>query len=98
MLAQCLSSVQWIVGNMTPQRVVLQAKQFRGSHAGQAGAFDDMLQTWGIPKSYDHVVLRDNTKNMIKAMNDAGHRSLWCAAHNPPLAVNKVFFGSGKCY
>ncbi|XP_067312623.1 zinc finger BED domain-containing protein 4-like [Pseudorasbora parva] len=36
-----------------------------------ADAFDGMLQTWCIPKTSVHVVLRDNAKNMIKGMNDA---------------------------
>ncbi|KAI2645826.1 Zinc finger BED domain-containing protein 4 [Labeo rohita] len=48
-----------------------------------------MLQTWGIPKTSVHVVLRDNAKNMIKAMNDTGLPSLPCVAHTLQLAVHK---------
>ena len=41
----------------------LRAKHFRGAHtsAAIAGMFDDMLQTWGIPESSVHVVLRDQS-------------------------------------
>ncbi|XP_067303799.1 zinc finger BED domain-containing protein 4-like [Pseudorasbora parva] len=65
---------QWIDESFMPQRAILHAKQFRGSHTSQAIAhvFEEMLQTWGIPKTSVHVVLRDNAKNMIKAMNNAG--------------------------
>ncbi|XP_070399081.1 zinc finger BED domain-containing protein 4-like isoform X1 [Nothobranchius furzeri] len=48
-----------------------------------------MLQTWGIPKTSVHVVLCDNAKNMIKAMNDAGLPSLPCFAHTLQLAVHE---------
>ncbi|KAL0188436.1 hypothetical protein M9458_015535 [Cirrhinus mrigala] len=82
---------QWIDESFTPQRAVLHAKQFRGSHTSQAIAhvFEEMLQTWGIPKTSVHVVLRDNAKNMIKAMNDAGLPSLPCVAHTLQLAVHE---------
>ncbi|XP_023662393.2 zinc finger BED domain-containing protein 4-like [Paramormyrops kingsleyae] len=82
---------QWIDESFTPQRAILHAKQFRGSHTSQAIAhvFEEMLQTWGIPKTSVHVVLRDNAKNMIKAMNDAGLPSLPCVAHTLQLAVHE---------
>ncbi|KAL1252259.1 hypothetical protein QQF64_020055 [Cirrhinus molitorella] len=59
---------QWIDESFTPQRAILHAKQFRGSHTSQAIAhvFEEMLQTWGIPKTSVHVVLRDNAKNMSR--------------------------------
>lgn len=58
------------------------------SHA-IGGAFDEMLQTRGIKKCSIHVVLRDNTKNMIKA-SDAGPASLPCVAHSLELAGNEM--------
>ncbi|XP_049894754.1 zinc finger BED domain-containing protein 4-like [Epinephelus moara] len=48
-----------------------------------------MLQTWGIPKTSVHVVLRDNARNMIKAMNDAELPSLTCTAHTLQLVVHE---------
>ncbi|KAK0140202.1 hypothetical protein N1851_022856 [Merluccius polli] len=54
-----------------------------------AVVFDDMLKTWGLPKSAAHVVLRDNAKNMIKSMSDGGLPSLPCVTHTHQLAVNE---------
>ncbi|KAK0142029.1 Zinc finger BED domain-containing protein 4 [Merluccius polli] len=84
-------TVQWLDNEFTLRQATLQAKPFRGSHTSQAiaGAFDGMLQTWGIPKTSVHVVLRDNAKNMIKGMNDAGLPSLPCAAHTLQLVVHE---------
>ncbi|XP_021170026.2 zinc finger BED domain-containing protein 4 [Fundulus heteroclitus] len=48
-----------------------------------------MLRKWGVPKTLIHVVLRDNAKNMIKAMTDAGLQSLPCFAHTLQLVVNE---------
>lgn len=69
----------WIA--FTIHHITLQAEPYRGSHTSQAIAniSEDMLQIWGIPKSSVHVVLRDNVKNMIKTMADAGFSSLPCA-------------------
>lgn len=84
-------TAHWISEDFPPLQVVLHARQLRGSHTSQAiaGAFDEMLQTWGINKSSVHVVLRDNARNMIKAMDDAGIASLPCVAHTLQLAVNE---------
>ncbi|XP_051809821.1 zinc finger BED domain-containing protein 4-like [Acanthochromis polyacanthus] len=73
------------------QKAILHAKQFRGSHTGQAIAdeFDVMLQTWAINKSAVHVVLRDNAKNMVKAMRDVELLILPCVAHTLQLAVKE---------
>ncbi|XP_038160178.1 zinc finger BED domain-containing protein 4-like [Cyprinodon tularosa] len=84
-------TAQWVDKDFTLQRAVLHAKQFRGSHTSQAIAdvFDEMLRKWGVPKTLIHVVLRDNAKNMIKAMTDAGLQSLPCFAHTLQLVVNE---------
>ncbi|XP_038157148.1 zinc finger BED domain-containing protein 4-like [Cyprinodon tularosa] len=84
-------TAQWVDKDFTLQRAVLHAKQFRGSHTSQAieDVFDEMLRKWGVPKTLIHVVLRDNAKNMIKAMTDAGFQSLPCFAHTLQLVVNE---------
>lgn len=85
-------TTQWINDDeFTRHQVTLHAKPFRGSHTSQAiaGAFNSMLQTWGIPKTSVHIVLRDNAKNMIKAMSDAELPSLPCTAHTLQLAVHE---------
>ncbi|XP_070847165.1 zinc finger BED domain-containing protein 4-like [Chaetodon trifascialis] len=84
-------TAHWIGEDFTRKNAILHAKQFRGSHTGTAIAcvFEEKLETWGIPKSSVHVVVRDSAKNMIKAMNEAGLPSLSCVAHTFQLAVNE---------
>ena len=71
--------------------VVLQCQEFPGSHTAEAlaAAFREMFRSWGIPTEKVHVILRDNAKNMVKAMKDAGVPSLPCMAHTLQLVVNK---------
>lgn len=47
-----------------------------------------MLTEWRIRKENVHVVLRDNARNMVKAMEECGVRSLGCMAHLGQLAVH----------
>lgn len=56
----------------------------------QCQAFDTMLAQWSITKDKVHVVLRDNARNMIKAMEECGLASLGCMAHTLQLAVNEA--------
>ncbi|XP_047222504.1 zinc finger BED domain-containing protein 4-like [Girardinichthys multiradiatus] len=49
-----------------------------------------MFQTWHIPKDKIHVILRDNARNMVKAMIDAGLPSLGCMAHTLQLAIHEA--------
>lgn len=53
-------------------------------------AFKDMLQHWNITKQMVHVVLRDNARNMAKALDDCGINSLGCMAHTLELAINEA--------
>ncbi|XP_073331910.1 zinc finger BED domain-containing protein 4-like [Pagrus major] len=84
-------TAQWLDEEFIRHHVTLHAKSFRGSHTSQsiAGAFDSMLQTWNIPKTSVHAVLRDNARNMIKAMSDAELPSLPCPAHTLQLVVHE---------
>ncbi|XP_073694469.1 zinc finger BED domain-containing protein 4-like [Garra rufa] len=76
-------TTQWINENFELKRAVLHAQKFAGSHTGVAiaGAFDCMFATWKIKKDNVHVVLRDNARNMQKAMEECGVKSLGCMAH-----------------
>ena len=47
-----------------------------------------MLEGWGIGKQQIHLVIRDNTANMVKAMQDAGYPDLVCFAHTLQLIVH----------
>lgn len=84
-------TAQWIDANFTLHQVMLHAKKFQGSHTGQAirSILEEMLDTWAIPKSSVHVVVRDNGRNMIKGVQDAGLQSLSCVAHTLQLAVSE---------
>ncbi|XP_025752745.1 zinc finger BED domain-containing protein 4-like [Oreochromis niloticus] len=83
-------TAQWIDEEFVCHQVTLHAKSFRGSHTSQTcNGFDSMLQTWDIPKMSVHVVLRDNARNMIKAMSDAELPSLPCTAHTLQLVVHE---------
>uniref|UniRef100_A0A8C5LQ09 BED-type domain-containing protein n=1 Tax=Leptobrachium leishanense TaxID=445787 RepID=A0A8C5LQ09_9ANUR len=84
-------TAQWIDADFKIQNILLNAQEFLGSHtaAAIAGALTNMLQTWQIEKDKVHVVLRDNARNMAKAMEDCGLKSLPCMAHTLQLAVHE---------
>ncbi|KAJ4939549.1 hypothetical protein JOQ06_028997 [Pogonophryne albipinna] len=48
-----------------------------------------MLNSWGIDKPRVHVILRDNARNMVKAMDDLEVKSVGCVAHTLQLAVHE---------
>lgn len=54
--------------------------------AAISDALSTMLDTWHIEKANVHVIVRDNARNMIKAMEDSGLNSM---AHTLQLAVNE---------
>ncbi|KAJ3602935.1 hypothetical protein NHX12_030679 [Muraenolepis orangiensis] len=84
-------TAQWIDADFQLRNVILHSQEFPGSHtaAALATAFENMFQTWNIPKEKVHVILRDNARNMVKAMKDAGWQSLGCMAHTLQLAVHE---------
>ena len=84
-------TAQWIDDNFEMRRAVLHAQEFAGSHTGTAiaSAFDCMFAQWKIPKENVHVVLRDNARNMQKAMDECGVKSVGCMAHTLQLAVHE---------
>ncbi|KAJ3607293.1 hypothetical protein NHX12_025603 [Muraenolepis orangiensis] len=84
-------TAQWIDADFQLRNVILHSQEFPGSHTAAAlvTAFENMFQTWNIPKEKVHVILRDNARNMVKAMKDAGWQSLGCMAHTLQLAVHE---------
>ena len=84
-------TAQFIDENYVLKRVVLHSQECAGSHTvvAIAEAFKGMFQAWGVPKTKVHVILRDNARNMEKAMKDAGYPSLPCMAHTLQLVVNE---------
>ena len=84
-------TVHWLDASYSPHSAMLQAKNFHGSHTGDAisAAIKAMLDQWHIPLTKVHVILRDNASNMKKAMATMGMRSLGCFAHTLQLVVNE---------
>jgi len=70
---------------------VLQTSHLPGSHT--AALIKDticrMLDSWNLASKV-HVVLRDNAKNVTKAMDDAQIKSLGCTAHTLQLALKEA--------
>ncbi|KAI2647742.1 Zinc finger BED domain-containing protein 4 [Labeo rohita] len=62
--------------------------KFTGSHTSLAisQAFTDMLDRWKIDRSRVHTVVRDNARNLAKAVTDSNIMSLPCMAHSLQLA------------
>ncbi|XP_049326832.1 zinc finger BED domain-containing protein 4-like [Astyanax mexicanus] len=87
-------TAQWIDNNFELQKAVLHAKECSGSHTSSAlsMAFENMFETWKISKENIHVVLRDNARNIAKAMVECGVPSLPCMAHTLQLAVHDGVF------
>ncbi|KAJ8332474.1 hypothetical protein SKAU_G00426470 [Synaphobranchus kaupii] len=84
-------TAQWIDENFELKKAVLHSQECQGSHtaAAIASAFEGMFGKWKIPKEKAHVVVRDNARNMSKAVVEFGVPSLPCMAHTLQLAVNQ---------
>ena len=85
-------TAQWLDEDFNLQKATLHAQECPGSHTAAmiCQAFNTMLANWNITKDQVHVVLRDNARNMIKAMDECGLASLGCVAHTLQLAVNEA--------
>nr|XP_054604940.1 zinc finger BED domain-containing protein 4-like [Nothobranchius furzeri] len=84
-------TAQWIDSSFNLQRATLNAQHFRGSHTAEhvKQAIGDMLNSWGIEKERVHVIVRDNARNMKRAMEDLAVPSLGCVAHTLQLVVHE---------
>ena len=87
-------TAQWLTDEFELKRAILYAQEFPGSHTAAAisVAFENMLEQWHVTKENVHVVIRDNARNMAKAMGQSGVASLGCVAHTLQLTVNEGVF------
>ncbi|KAK0134574.1 Zinc finger BED domain-containing protein 4 [Merluccius polli] len=87
-------TVQWIDKDFNLIKAVLHSQEFTGTHSAAAisEAFEKMFQMWNIDKTRVHAVVRDNARNMTKAMMDSGLASFGCMAHTLQLAVHDGVF------
>ncbi|KAK7886511.1 hypothetical protein WMY93_026132 [Mugilogobius chulae] len=85
-------TAQWLDEDFNLHKTTLHSQELPGSHTADAisQAFEGMLETWHIAKGKVHVVLRDNARNMIKALSQCGLSSLGCMAHTLQLAVHEA--------
>ena len=86
-------TAQWIDTDYNLVKTVLHSQEFTGSHAADviAACFETMFETWKIPKSQVHCVVRDNARNMAKAMRDLNLNSFGCTAHTLQLTIMTAF-------
>ncbi len=84
-------TAQWIDADFQLQKILLHSQEFRGSHTAAAisDAFANMFDTWHIDQSKVHVIVSDNARNMIKAIEDSQLKGIRCMAHTLHLAVNE---------
>ena len=85
---------QWFDNDFNLVKAVLHFQDFPGTHSAAAisEAFDKMFLTWKIDKTRVHAVVRDNARNMTKAMMDNGLASFGCIAHTLQLAIHDSVF------
>lgn len=83
-------TAQWIDVDFNLIKAVLHSQEFTGSHTASAISeeFEKMFDKWKIDKSKVHAVVRDNARNMVKAMSDMGLVSFGCVAHTLQLAIH----------
>lgn len=83
-------TAQWIDCDFK-RKVLLHALEFTGSHTSLviSQAFTGMLDRCKIDRSRVHAVVRDNVRNMAKAMMDSDIMSLPCMAHSLHLGCQQ---------
>ncbi|KAK0151276.1 Copine-8 [Merluccius polli] len=83
-------TAQWLDEEFVLKKAVLYTQECHGSHTAEAisTAFEGMFEAWKIPKVKVQAVVRDNARNMAKAITVFGVPTLPCMAHTLQLAVN----------
>ena len=71
-------TAQWLDDEFELHQVLLHCEECPGSHTADnlRAKFEKMLVEWEIDKKRVHVVLRDNARNMTKALDDGNFPSL----------------------
>lgn len=83
-------TAHWITDDFHRKQVILAASTLEESHTGDylGGMLLKILAEYNIQKSANHVLLRDNGANMIKASRVADIDSISCFAHTMQLVIN----------
>ena len=92
----CLLSftVHWLTELFEKKEAVLYAKPLPGSHSGEmlCREYNAMLSKWNIKKEQVHLIVRDNSSNMVKAMADGDFDDLGYFAHTLQLVLHDGIF------
>ena len=75
--------------NFTREEHVLQVCPFAGSHTAVAISemITKLLDSWKVPKTRVHTVVRDNAANMVAGIEQCGLPSIGCAIHTLQLVI-----------
>ena len=75
--------------NFTREERVLQVCPFAGSHTAVAISemITKLLDSWKVPKTRVHTVVRDNAANMVAGIEQCGLPSIGCAIHTLQLVI-----------
>lgn len=73
----------------TQEECVLQVCPFAGSHTAPAISemITKLLDSWKIPKTRVHTVVRDNAANMVAGIEQCGLPAISCAIHTLQLVI-----------
>ena len=79
----------WVDDQFVRKSALLGLKHLPSSHTGAnlATEFLSVLQDWSLQDKV-HVVIRDNARNIIKAMRDANIDSIGCMAHTIQFVIH----------
>ncbi|MCH9715790.1 MAG: hypothetical protein K0U52_01720 [Gammaproteobacteria bacterium] len=82
-------TAHWVTEDFNRISCVLNVIPLEESHTGtyMCSKLRSSLEKWKIEDSRVHVFLRDNAKNIVKAINDAGIIGQGCLAHTLQLVV-----------
>ncbi|GBP87242.1 Zinc finger BED domain-containing protein 4 [Eumeta japonica] len=88
LLAFLSYTAHWLDEEFGLQHRVLQMSHFRGPHTADniRSVLSDLFVNWDIDTRI-HLVLRDNGRNVVKAINDSQYVGKGCYIHTLQLAV-----------
>ena len=88
------SFISWTVHYIDPitftrEKRVLQVCPFAGSHTALAISemITKLLDSWKVPKTRVHTVVRDNAANMVAGIEQCGLPAIGCAIHTLQLVI-----------
>ena len=83
-------SAHWLDDNFNFQHAVLQIKHFLGSHTGEniKQYLEEIRALWEIDQNKIHAIVRDNGRNVVKAIEDSVFSPVACFILTLQLVIN----------